>query len=251
MVRRFWILLRREFGAILLSPIAYVLFICLTLVTGYMFLESVYVVVDAGIRGYGVIEVLVQLFYFWFMLVLLVPVLTMRLFSEEYKSGTIEPLLTVPVDEWEVILAKFSAAVVVLLIMLSPTMLYAVVFYAMAWSQTPPNLVALGMTYGIVLLVSMFWISIGLFTSSLTRNQIVAAMMSFTLIALVFFIGFQTDRVEDVFLREMVGYIYTLEHVREFARGFFDTRPVVFYLSGTALFLALTHRVLLSYRHKL
>ncbi|MFH1067517.1 MAG: ABC transporter permease [bacterium] len=249
MSKAFFVQLRREFGALLLSPIAYVTFVCMALVNGFCFMQCAHMVAE-GVRDFTVMQIFFYIFYFWIILIILTPALTMRLFSDEYKMGTIEPLLTAPIQEWDVVLAKFFAAVGIYLLMWAPTLFYLAVFQAVTKHQMPVVWGPVILAYGMVSLVGMFWISIGLFASSLTKNQIVAAMMSFTVIALLFFIGFLSYMLRDAALKDMINYIFTLEHMKQFSRGFFDTRPVVFYLSGTLLFLVLTHRVLMSRRLK-
>jgi ABC-2 type transport system permease protein len=99
-----------------------------------------------------------------------------------------------------------------------------------------------------VILVGMLYLSIGLFSSVLTKNQAVAAMISFTIIALLFFAGFLSYLVRDPGWRDALTYIFTLEQMRSFSAGLFDSRAVVFYLSGTGFFLVLTQRVMAGRR---
>jgi ABC-2 type transport system permease protein len=110
--------------------------------------------------------------------------------------------------------------------------------------------IPLGFSYLMVTLVGMMYLSIGLFASVLTRNQAVAAMISFTTIALLFFAGFLSYLVRDPGWREALSYIFTLEQMRSFSAGLFDSRPVVFYLSGTVFFLILTRQVMAGRRLK-
>lgn len=249
MTKGFFVQLKREFGALLLSPIAYVIFVCLAIVNGFSFMQCVYYVSE-GVRNFTLMQIFFYIFYFWIALIVLIPALTMRLFSEEYKAGTIEPLLTAPVEDLDVVLAKFFAAVGFYMLVWAPTLLYLVILQIITHNQVPIVWEPILLSYLMVLLVGMFWISIGLFASSLTKNQIIAAILSFTLIGMLFFIGFLSYITKDSSLREMISYIFTLDHMRQFNQGYFDTRPLVFYLSGTFLFLSLTHRVMLSRRLK-
>jgi ABC-2 type transport system permease protein len=248
MTRAFFIQLKREFGAILLSPIAYVIFVCLALVNGISFMQCVFLVAQ-GVRDYTVMQIFFYIAYFWFVLLVLIPALTMRLFSEEYKSGTIETLLTAPISEWDVVLSKFFAAVGFYLILWAPTLLYLAVFQILMRHQIPISWEPIFLGYLMTLLIGMFWISIGAFTSSLTKNQIVAAILAFTMIAMLFFVGFIGYLIKDSSVKEMLNYIFALDHMRQYSQGYFDSRPIVFYLSGTALFLALTRHVLISRKH--
>jgi len=114
----------------------------------------------------------------------------------------------------------------------------------------PVAWIPLGFSYLMVTLVGMLYLSIGLFASVLTRNQAVAAMISFTMIALLFFAGFLSYLVRDPGWRDALSYIFTLEQMRSFSAGQFDSRPVVLYLSGTAFFLILTRQVMAGRRLK-
>lgn len=249
MTKAFFVQLKREFGALLLSPIAYVIFVCLAIVNGFSFMQCIYYI-SQGVRNFTLMQIFFYIFYFWVALIVLIPALTMRLFSEEYKTGTIEPLLTAPIEDWDVVLAKFFAAVGFYMLVWAPTLVYLLVLQIVTRNQVPVVWGPVLLSYFMVLLVGMFWISIGLFASSLTKNQIIAAILSFTMIGMLFFIGFLSYIVKDPSLQEIINYVFTLDHMRQFNQGFFDTRPLVFYLSGTFLFLALTHRVMLSRRLK-
>jgi ABC-2 type transport system permease protein len=99
-------------------------------------------------------------------------------------------------------------------------------------------------------LLGSFYISIGIFTSALTRNQIVAAILCFVTIFVIFSMNFLPSLGADTDSKNLVSYISAAEHMDLFSRGYFDTRPVVFYLSGTAFFLFLTQRVLEGRRLK-
>jgi len=115
-------------------------------------------------------------------------------------------------------------------------------------NAVPVAWMPLGLSYLMVILVGMLYLSIGLFSSVLTKNQAVSAMISFTIIALLFFAGFLSYLVRDPGWRDALTYIFTLEQMRSFSAGLFDSRAVVFYLSGTAFFLILTQRVMAGRR---
>lgn len=249
MSRAFWILWKRETGALLLSPIAWVLLTCMALVSGFSFSQCV-AYLGQGVREFTVMQIYFYIFHFWFLLILMVPVLTMRLFSEEYKTGTIEMLLTAPVRDGDVILAKFAGALSLYLLLWIPSLLGLLVFQTVTHHAVPVAWIPLGLSYLMLTLVGMLYLSIGLFSSALSKNQAVSAMISFTLIALLFFAGFLTYLVRDPGWREALTYIFTLEQMRSFSAGLFDSRPVVFYLSGTVFFLLLTQRVMAGRRLK-
>ena len=247
MTRALWILWKREVGAILHSPIAWVLLTCMSLINGFSFSQCV-AYLGQGVKEFTVMQIYFYIFHFWFLLIILVPILTMRLFSEEYKTGTIEMLLTAPVKDGDVILAKFFVVLIFYLLLWIPSLLGLAIFQFVTHQAVPVAWIPLGFSYLMVTLVGMLYLSIGLFASVLTRNQAVAAMISFTMIALLFFAGFLSYLVRDPGWREVLNYIFTLEQMRSFSAGLFDSRPVVFYLSGTAFFLILTRQVMTGRR---
>ena len=247
MTRAFWVLWKRETGALLLSPIAWVLLTCMALVSGFSFSQCV-AYLGQGVREFTVMQIYFYIFHFWFLLIILVPVLTMRLFSEEYKTGTIEMLLTAPVRDGDVILAKFAGALSFYILLWLPSLAGLAIFQLVTRNAVPVAWMPLGLSYLMVILVGMLYLSIGLFSSVLTKNQAVAAMISFTIIALLFFAGFLSYLVRDPGWRDALTYIFTLEQMRSFSAGLFDSRAVVFYLSGTAFFLILTQRVMAGRR---
>ncbi|KRP34568.1 MAG: hypothetical protein ABS33_00065 [Verrucomicrobia subdivision 6 bacterium BACL9 MAG-120924-bin69] len=249
MTRALWILWKREVGAILHSPIAWVLMTCMALINGFSFSQCV-AYLGQGVKEFTVMQIYFYIFHFWFLLIILVPILTMRLFSEEYKTGTIEMLLTAPVRDGDVILSKFFGVLFFYLLLWIPSLLGLAIFQLVTKQAVPVAWIPLGFSYLMVTLVGMMYLSIGLFASVLTRNQAVAAMISFTTIALLFFAGFLSYLVRDPGWREALSYIFTLEQMRSFSAGLFDSRPVVFYLSGTVFFLILTRQVMAGRRLK-
>ena len=247
MTRAFFPLLKRELAAILLSPIVPTVFTCLALILGFNYLVCLQVI-ESGMRTISPLAAMFSTFPFWIVIMIFTPLLTMRLFSDEYRMGTIEPLLTAPVSMWDVVLSKFTSALLAyLLILISPTLIYLGLFYYYAQAQAVLLWGPILLGYLITLLIGMFWIAIGLFASCLTKNQIVAAVISFTIIVLMFFVGLLGYLAPDSAFRGVLGYIFSYDHMLLFNQGFFDTRPIVFYLSGTAFFLALCHQ-LLSFR---
>lgn len=247
MTRALWILWKREVGAILQSPIAWVLLTCMSLINGFSFSQCV-AYLGQGVKEFTVMQIYFYIFHFWFLLIILVPILTMRLFSEEYKTGTIEMLLTAPVKDGDVILAKFFGVLFFYLLLWIPSLFGLAIFQVVTHQAVPVAWIPLSFSYLMVTLVGMLYLSIGLFASVLTRNQAVAAMISFTMIALLFFAGFLSYLVRDPGWREVLNYIFTLEQMRAFSAGMFDSRPVIFYLSGTAFFLILTRQVMAGRR---
>jgi ABC-2 type transport system permease protein len=177
----------------------------------------------------------------------------MRLFSEEFKLGTIEPLTTAPVRDWQVVLAKFFGALVFYVVLWIPTLLYFAIFNKVTNEPASHSSGAYFGSYLMLLLLGMFYISIGCLTSVLTRNQIIAAVISFCAITLLFFLGLVQFILLDVSseTRDLLGYFSAIEHMGTFSRGVIDTRPIVLYVSMTIVMLTLTHQAFQSRKWRL
>ena len=247
----FFTLLNREVRAYFLSPVAWAVLYFFLLLTGFNFYAGV-AALNRGPSEVTVVEAFFNTIFFWFGFVLVFPLITMRLFSEEYKMGTIEPLMTAPVRDSQVVLAKYCGALVFYITLWLPSLLYFLVFTWVTRLQAAGAAGPFIGAYAMHLLMGMFYIAIGCLASALTRNQIIAAVMSFSVITLLFFFGLLTFFILNItpVLREMTGYFSALEHMAEASRGIFDTRPVVFYLSLTAFTLFLTFHVFQSRRWK-
>jgi len=245
----FLTLLNREIRAYFLSPVAWVVLFFFLLLTGFNFYAGV-AALNRGPSEVTVVEAFFNTIFFWFGFVLIFPLITMRLFSEEYKMGTIEPLMTAPVRDSQVVLAKYCGALVFYIVLWLPSLLYFLVFTWVTRLQAAGAAGPFIGAYAMLLLIGMFYLSIGCLASALTRNQIIAAVMSFSAITLLFFTGLLTFFILSITpaLREMTAYFSALEHMSEASRGFFDTRPVVFYLSLTFFVLFLTFHVFQSRR---
>ena len=177
----------------------------------------------------------------------LVPAVTMRSFAEENRTGTIEMLLTKPLSDWQIILAKFLASVALVLLALIPTTVYYFSVYRLGFPMGNLDKGGiLGSYIGLFLLSSSF-VSIGIFCSSVTNNQILAFILS------VFLCGFIYIGFEFIFSLSLFGpidlFIQRLgmsAHYSSISRGVIDTRDILYFLSVMALFLSMTKLVLAS-----
>ncbi len=225
----------REFKSYLASPMAYVVTGIFLVLTGFLFSISSATYSETSIRGFLV----------WgsILLLLLAPVLTMRLLAEERKMGTLELLLTAPVRDSEVIAGKFLGSLGILTAMLALTFYYPIL---LRWFGDPDwGPIATGYL-GLFLLGSVS-LAVGLFASSLTSNQLVAAMVAGGILFALWFLGMAADLVPEA-LGEVIGYLSLSYHFPDFMRGIIDTRGIIYYLSITALFLFLAIRSLESSR---
>src|SRR5437762_5632047 len=187
-MRKFYTLLSREVRSYFHSPIAYIVLIFFLIISGINFNLIV------SYMNRRTLDISVQQFFFnwvlfWFPFLLIFPLITMRLFAEEFKLGTIEPLTTVPVRDWQVVLSKFFGALIFYVILWIPTLLYFWIFQKITGQPAAHSAGAYWGSYLILLLLGMFYLSIGCLTSVLTRNQIIAAIISFCAITLLFFFG--------------------------------------------------------------
>ena len=176
-------------------------------------------------------------------LILIAPALTMRLMAEEQKLGTIELLLTSPVRDWEVIIGKYVASFVFLIATVALTLYYTILLYVFA-SPDPGPIYAgyLGLAlYGGAAL------AIGLLCSTLTSNQIVAAVVAMGILMVMFFADLAADNIGGT-TSTIISEISIRSHFEDFDRGIIDTKHVVYYLSVIAFFLFMSVRALESRR---
>lgn len=165
------------------------------------------------------------------------PIITMRTYSEEKRSGTIELLLTSPVTDWEIILGKFFGAMGLYGAMLLATMLHMTILFAYGQPEWRPLVAG----YIGLLLIGGSFISMGLFISSLTKNQIVAGMVTFAVFLLLWVINWLGQSFGPTG-QAVISHLSITEHLDDFARGIIDTKHVIYYLSFIVFGLFLTAR---------
>ncbi len=219
---------KREFVSFFNSPIAYIFVAVFLIVTNWLFFQRFFLTGQANMRDwFGLLP--------WLFL-LLVPAMTMRSWAEEKKGGTIEFLLTLPLRDWEVVLAKYFSSLAFLVVVL----LFSL--------SVPITIGSIGdMDMGVIvagylgaLLLGSMYIGLGLLISSFTLNQIVAFLVSLSVLFVIFFIGsnnvlsFITGPLADV-----IQFISSATHFNSIVRGIFDSRDILYYLSFTILFLYL------------
>ncbi|UKJ08707.1 gliding motility-associated ABC transporter permease subunit GldF [Solitalea lacus] len=234
-------ILKKEISEFLSSMVAYVTIIFFLVITG-LFL---WVFPDSSILDYGYAG-LDSLFYIApYVFMFLIPAITMRSFAEEKKEGTFELLTTSPVTDWQIILGKFSAGLLLVIFALIPTLVYY--FSVHELGAIPGNIdsgAVLGSYIGLLLLGCAFT-AIGIFSSSITNNQIVAFIIA-VFICFIAFNGF-----ESLSSITSLGSFSTIlinlginAHYQSISRGVLDTRDLFYFLSFTAVFLAATKTVL-------
>jgi len=236
-MQRVWVLTKRELLAYFYSPIAYVVAAVFLAVSGVFFAGEVFQPGrEAQMRDLFDRQA--------FILVFIVPMLTMRLLAEEFKAGTIETLMTAPVKDFEVILGKFCGAVVFFGAILAPTLLYAVMVVGYGGADIGPIFTG----YLGLLLLGGLYIAVGTFASTLTRNQVVSAVLAFLIISAFTFLLWGVSMRVTGSWQVVLQTLNLYERYSDFSRGLMDLRHVVFFLTGTAFMLFLAVKVLESRR---
>ena len=249
-MRVYWTLLRRELSVYFISLAGYVIIAAITFLSGLIFK----VLMDRlGSTPFPmpVTELFFNTLWFWIMLPLVAPVITMRLFALEKFSGTFETLMTAPVSDLQVVAAKFTAALVFYLVMWLP--LLGGLFIVQHFTNQPGtlNLGSVGGMYLGLFFAGGLFISIGCFTSSLTRSQMIAAMVSLAIGIGLLMISYLAEQIPAHDWKSQVLSFFNLpDQIHDFLRGVVDTRAVVFYVSLTLFFLFLTLRAVESRRWK-
>jgi ABC-2 type transport system permease protein len=235
---------QKELRSYFASPIAYVIIGFFALVFGYFFIVSVNFFLQAamqmGIPGQGQVNInsmairpLLQNVSVVALFVL--PLITMRTYAEEKRTGTIELLLTSPVTDFQIIMGKFLGAVALYALMLAVTLIHIAVLFIYGNPEWKPIVTG----YLGLLLMGASFISIGLLISSLTKNQIVAGMVTFSVFLLLWTLTWATDSAGPR-MQKVLEAVSITGHFDDFAKGVLALRHVVYYLSFISFGLFLT-----------
>jgi len=241
---KFITLLGREVKSFFYSPIAYVVMFFFLFLTGFSFYIGLSLL-NRGPSDMTVVQAFFNTILFWIAYLLIFPLITMRTFSEEFKMGTIESLMTAPVKDWQVVISKWLGCLIFYIILWLPTAIYFLVFTWATKAEAAHAAGAYAGSYLLLLLMGMFYISVGCFASVLTKNQIIAAIISLVMILVLLFAGLLQYVMLNVSgtEREIFGYFSAIDHMESFSQGIIDSRPIVWYLTMTAFMLVLTYQV--------
>lgn len=239
-------LFKKEIKTFLGSLIGYLAVFVFLLVTG-LFLWVFPGNYNIPESGYATLEPLFLLAPWLYLF--LVPAITMRFFSDEKRSGTIEILLTRPIPDFQLVLAKFLAGMVLVLFSLLPTLLYFLSVYLLG---NPIGSIDVGATWGSffgLFFLATIYVAIGVFASSLTDNQIVSFIVSMVL-SFVFYLGFEFVASSNIpyLLEQLLLWLSINEHYLSASRGVIDLQDIVYFLGMTLLFLYLTSLILRQQR---
>ena len=245
-----FIIARKEICSLFVSPIAYVVLTGFLLLGGWFFFNLLYrfnylVTLYTGFRNLQGLQglnlnehVMAPLFHnLTIILVIMVPIITMRTFAEEKRNGTFELLLTSPLTVSQIVWGKFLGCLFFIFIMILLTGIYPAIllFYG------NPELGILASGYLGLFLLGVVFVSVGLLTSSLTENQIVAAVTCFVILLLLYVLSWPAETTGAP-LGEILKYLSVIEHFSEMVKGLIDTKDLVYFLTLVLLTLFLTHR---------
>ncbi len=226
----------REIKSFFGSPIGY-LVIAVFLIGNGLFLwvfEGEYNILNSGFADLSPFFTLAP----W-ILIFLIPAVTMRSFSDEKKQGTLELLLTKPLSIWQIVNGKFLGSILLIIMAIIPTLIYVKVVSSLG---TPEGNIDMGSTigsyFGLLFLISAYS-AIGIFTSTLSENQIVAFIVA-VFLCFFFYFGFEKLATIVPDLRSFISAFGMQDHFKSMSRGVIDTRDVLYFASITLLFLSIT-----------
>ncbi|MFP4460496.1 MAG: ABC transporter permease subunit [Candidatus Zixiibacteriota bacterium] len=220
---------KKELKSYFNSPIAYIVISVFLLVAGWFFASNLFLMKQATLRNITGTVLPMVLFFF-------VPAITMRLLAEEKKSGTMELLATMPVENTEIIVGKFLAALFLLIIALVLTIPYTITISLLG---NPDIGIIISSYIGLILLGSTY-LAIGMFASSITRNQIVSFIITFVILLVLFML----DKITLLFrgnVASVMQYISTDFHFKNISRGVLDSKDLIYFLSMIVMFLFFTN----------
>lgn len=228
-------ILKKEFNSFFASPIAYLVIGVFLLVNGlflWVFKDDLNIL-NAGFADLNSFFLLAP----WILL-FLIPAITMKSFADELNNGTIETLKTKPITDWHIVLGKFSASLLLIIVALAPTLTYV---YTILQLGNPIGNLDVGTTLGSyigLLFLAATYTSIGLFTSTFSKNQIIAFILG---VFITFFLFYGFDAIASLFSNSYSVQLFGInEHFKSISRGVIDTRDVIYFISVTSFFLLLT-----------
>ncbi|MCD7890453.1 MAG: ABC transporter [Ruminococcus sp.] len=223
---------RREMGAFFTSGLAYVFLSVFFLFSGYFFY--------AGTLQSGTTDTSAMFNALFLVVLFLIPILTMRLLSEEKKQETDQGLLTAPIGLWSIVLGKYFAALTLFIIAESISFVYALILSAygtVVWATLIAN-------YFAMLILGAAFIAVGLFVSSLTENQMASAVASFLALMLLYMLDEIEQSISIEFIQKILSALSFYSRFTEFTMGIFNLSSVIFYISAAFIFNFFTVRIL-------
>jgi gliding motility-associated transport system permease protein len=236
-VRNVWAVATRELRSYFLSPLAYVVIALFLVLAGYLFALILSNGRQASLQG--LVQNVSVLYLF------IVPAISMRLLADEQRTGTVELLLTNPVQEWEIVTGKFLASIMLVLVMLGLTLLYPAFLFIFGSPDIGPIITGY---IGIFLQAAAF-LAVGLWASSLTQNQIVAAIIAFALL-LILWLSDNLGQFLGGTVGSIVSYTSVINHFQSFPQGVIQSNDVIYYLTLVVAGIVLSTLALQSRRYR-
>ncbi|MFC5051596.1 ABC transporter permease [Rubritalea spongiae] len=246
-MRTLYILYKKELKHFLMTPFGWIVLAFIMLLQG-LSLSSVLEQYEKAPVQASMLHSCLSTPLFWVYFIFIFPLITMKQFAEEERSGTLESLMTAPVTTWQVVFSKYLSSYTFYAVLWIPVFLHIQIFSIITGSPAPVTPSEMYGSFGILLLIGSFFVAVGILASALTSSQIVAAIMTFGALVFVVFLGFVPMIVGDTFQGAPIfHYISVHEHLSYFSRGLIDIRPIVLYFSLSFFTLILTHH-LVDYR---
>ena len=249
-MRLFRILIFKELKGFYLAPFGWIVLAFVTLMQGISLSTAMKGFRDTPMKD-SLIYVTFHTPVFWFYFLFIFPLITMRLFAEEERTGTLETLLTAPVRTSQVVASKYLAAMIFYAVLWLPSLIQ---FKLFEWvTGLPPawTVGALGGTFAILMLMGAACTAVGCLASALTSSQIIAGIITIGLLVIQYFVGYVTLIWGEAFAgAEFFHYISSQRHLHYFASGLLDSRAVVYYLSVTIGSLFIATRMLETRRYR-
>ena len=236
-MRNVWAVATRELRSYFLSPLAYVVIALFLALAGYLFALILANGREASLRG--LVQNVSVLYLF------IVPAISMRLLADEQRTGTVELLLTNPVQEWEIVTGKFLASIMLVAVMLGLTLLYPGFLFAFGSPDVGPIVTG----YLGILLQAAAFLSVGLWASSMTQNQIVAAIIAFAFL-LILWLSDNLGQFLGGTVGSIVSYTSVINHFQSFPTGVIQTNDVIYYLTLILAGIVLSTLSLQSRRYR-
>ena len=241
-MRKILIVMGRELKGYFISPIAYVLLGAFTLIMGWFYFNLVARFIQLTkiyelfrrpdiLMRMNLNDMVIQpLFYnMTVILIIITPIMTMRLLAEEKNLHTDELILTSPISTWQIVLGKFFGAFIFFLVMVLLTGIFMVELFT--FSNPKPEVGPVISGYLGIILMGASFIAVGIFTSSITSNQLVAAVTSFLILLMFYVINIVSSSVSSKTLSDILDYLSLVKQFEDFGKGLIDLRNVVYYLS--------------------
>jgi len=233
----------KELKSYFLSPFGWIVLGFTALMQGISLSTAMKALMDTPIAD-SLVYIVFHTPIFWFYFLFIFPLITMRLFAEEERSGTLETLLTAPVRTSQVVLSKYLAALSFYVLLWVPAFIHFQLFSALTDIPAPFSNGSLAGAFLILFLMGVFYTAIGCLASALTSSQIIAGILTICLLVIHYFMGFVPVIWGENFPASgLFHYISCQEHLHYFTKGLIDTRPVIYNISMAAFVLFLAHHV--------